>query len=98
MNDGTDDNVSPITFADLLPEEARRPFTLTQSLTWAKRNCIPEAVNRIASRAVVARLVEEIEKLQALLKELDSDLESGYYISYRTTQHLDTYWEKLNKS
>lgn len=78
--------------------QALRPFTLKQSLSWAKHNCTPKAVERLRSRAVVARLVEEVEKLQALLEEIDSDLESGYYISYQVTQLLDNYWKKLDKS
>ena len=78
--------------------QALRPFTLKQSLSWAKYACTPETVQRLRSRAVVARLVEEVEKLQALLKEVDSDLESGYYISYQVTQLLDNYWKKLDKS
>jgi len=78
--------------------QALRPFTLKQSLSWAKYACTPETVQRLRSRAVVARLVEEIETLQALLEEIDSDLESGYYISYQVTQLLDNYWKKLDKS
>lgn len=82
------------------PDELKtlRPFTLKQSLRWAKRNCTPEAVQRLRSRAVVARLVEEVEKLQALLKEIDNDLENGYYVSYRVTQLIDTYFAEIDKS
>lgn len=75
-----------------------RPFTLKQSLSWAKRNCTPKGVERLRSRAVVARLVEEVEKLQALLAEIDSDLERGYYISYKASEHLDDYWKNIDKS
>ena len=93
-----DDNVPPITFADLLPEEERRPFTLKQSLDWAQRNCRAEAVQRIRSRAVVARLVEEVNKLQALLAEVDNDLTQGFYLSHRVSFKIDDYFSNLYKS
>ncbi len=99
MNDETDDNVlASITFADLLPEETHRSFTLKQSLEWANRNCHAEAVRRLKSRAVVARLVEEIEKLQTLLQAIKGDLDEGYYISNLITQTIDTYFADLDKS
>lgn len=76
----------------------RRPFTLKQSLSWAKRNCTPEAVQRLRNRAMAARLVEELKKLQALLAESNNDVESGYYVSYRVTQLIDTYFAEIDKS
>ena len=99
MNDETDDNVlASITFADLLPEETHRSFTLKQSLEWANRNCHAEAVRRLKSRAVVARLVEEVNKLQALLAEVDNDLTQGFYLSHRVSFRIDDYFSELNEA
>ena len=75
-----------------------RPFTLKQSLSWAKHNCTPKGVERLRSRATVARLVEEVEKLQALLAEINNDVKSCYYVSYRVTQLIDTYFAEIDKS
>lgn len=52
------------------------PFTLRQALTWAKRNCNPETIKRLRSRAACDRLVQEVETLQTLLAEAFSELNS----------------------
>ena len=73
--------------------QALRPFTLKQSLSWAKYACTPETVQRLRSRAVVARLVEEIETLQALLNNIRIELgpEHNAFL-------IDTYFAELDKS
>jgi len=78
--------------------QALRPFTLKQSLSWAKYACTPETVQRLRSRAVVARLVEEVNKLQALLAEVDNDLTQGFYLSHRVSFRIDDYFSELNEA
>lgn len=73
--------------------QALRPFTLKQSLSWAKYACTPETVQRLRSRAVVARLVEEIETLQALLNNIRIELGPGYNAFL-----IDIYFAELDKS
>jgi len=98
MNTPTDDKVPNLTFADLLPGTEHRPLTLKQSLEWANRNCKQEAVQRLVSRAVVARLVEEIETLQALLCDINKEFVKGFYVSYPVSFRIDDYFSKLDKS
>ena len=73
--------------------QALRPFTLKQSLSWAKHACTSETVQHLRSRAVVARLVEEIETLQALLNNIRIELGPGHNAFL-----IDTYFAELDKS
>jgi hypothetical protein len=98
MSTPTDNNILPSIFADLLPEAAARPLTLKQSLEWANRNCQQEVVKRLVSRAVVARLVEEVETLQALLRDINKEFAKGFYVSYPVSFRIDDYFSKLDKS
>ena len=45
-------------------------MTLTQALQWAEKNCTPEVTARLRSRAVVAVLVEEIERLRQVARNV----------------------------
>lgn len=42
-----------------------KEVTLEQALKWAERNCTPEAVGRLRSRAAVATLAHEVMRIQA---------------------------------
>ena len=52
-------------------------MTLEQALEWAEKNCSPETIQRLRSRAVVATLADEVRRTRATLKVL-AQLEMHY--------------------
>jgi hypothetical protein len=45
-------------------------MTLEQAMQWAGKNCQPEAVERLRSRAVVATLIGEVERLRQVARNV----------------------------
>lgn len=75
----------------LIENVSSKPVTLRQCFEWTQRN-------HDASYPVITRLFEEVEELQALLKDVTRDLNQGYYISYQARQNIEAYFSELDKS
>lgn len=75
----------------LIDNVSLKPVNLRQCFEWVQHK--PDA-----SYPVVSRLIEEVEELQALLKDVTHDLKQGYYISYQARQNIETYFSELDKS
>jgi hypothetical protein len=62
----------------------RENMTIGQALQWAEKNCTPETIERLRSRAVVAALAAEVHRLReakSLLQEASGKMSHGKWSS-----------------